>query len=187
MQPSEGDPSTRGCMTSLRKEPQQKQHGQLSALILAWTVSQCVQLWFDGEKCALLLCVWKSAFLKSGHTYLLFVSILSDVRPMFFSQFACLATGQSPAHTHVISTPGHQWNQSCHDWMLTWCSTHHVINRWKQPTAQTTCSLVNLLENHCHFYLNNSNHAVIFPSIPNVIQYCMGVSFNVWLCFMKTA
>ena len=33
MQPFEGDPYTRGRLTSLRNKPQQKQPGQLSALI----------------------------------------------------------------------------------------------------------------------------------------------------------
>ena len=32
-----------------------------------WIVSQRVQLLFDGEKCVLLLCAWKLAFLRSGH------------------------------------------------------------------------------------------------------------------------
>ena len=67
MQPFEGYPSTRGCLTSLRNKPQQKEPKQISASILTWIVSQCVQLSFDGEKCVLLLCAWKLAFLKSGH------------------------------------------------------------------------------------------------------------------------
>ena len=67
MQPLEGDPYTRGRLTSLRNKPQQKQPGQLSASIPGWIVSQCVQLLFDGEKCVLLLCAWKPAFLRSGH------------------------------------------------------------------------------------------------------------------------
>ena len=50
-------------------KPQQKQPRQLSASILAWIVSQCVQLSFDGEKCVVLLCTWKPAFLKSVHIY----------------------------------------------------------------------------------------------------------------------
>ena len=54
MKPFEGDPYTRGRLTSLRNKPQQKQPGR-------------VQLLFDGEKCVLLLCAWKPAFLKSGH------------------------------------------------------------------------------------------------------------------------
>ena len=33
MEPFEGDPSTRGHLTSLRNKPQQKQHGQFSASI----------------------------------------------------------------------------------------------------------------------------------------------------------
>ena len=70
MEPFEGDPSTRGRLTSLRNKPQQKQPRQLSASILASTVSQCIQLSFDGEKCVLLLCVWKASFLKSGHTHI---------------------------------------------------------------------------------------------------------------------
>ena len=57
MQPFEDDLYTRGRLTSLRNMSQQKQPGQLSAPI------------FDGEKCVLLLCVWKPAFLKSGHIY----------------------------------------------------------------------------------------------------------------------
>ena len=67
MQPFEGNPRTRGHLTSLRNKPQQKQPRQLSASILAWIVSQCVQLSFDGEKCVLLLCAWKAYFLKSSH------------------------------------------------------------------------------------------------------------------------
>ena len=49
------------------KPQKQKQPGQPSVSILAWIVCQCVQLSFDGEKCILLLCVWKLAFLKSSH------------------------------------------------------------------------------------------------------------------------
>ena len=67
MKPFEGDLSTRGCLKSFRNKPQQKQPRQLSASIHASIVSQCIQLSFDGEKCVLLLCVWKLAFLKSGH------------------------------------------------------------------------------------------------------------------------
>ena len=44
MEPFEGDPSTHGLLTSLRNKPQQKQPRQLSASILVWTVSQCIQL-----------------------------------------------------------------------------------------------------------------------------------------------
>ena len=69
MQLFESDPYTRECLTSLRNKPQQKQPGQLSASIAGWIVSQRVQLLFDGEKCVLLLCAWKPAFLKSGHKY----------------------------------------------------------------------------------------------------------------------
>ena len=67
MQPFEGDPDTRGHLTSLRKGPQQKRPGQLSASVPGLIVSQRVQLSFDGEKCVLLLCAWKATFLKSGH------------------------------------------------------------------------------------------------------------------------
>ena len=67
MQPFEGDPYTRGRLTSLRNKPQQKQPGKLSASIPGRVVSQRVQLLFDGEKCVLLLCAWKPDFLKSGH------------------------------------------------------------------------------------------------------------------------
>ena len=69
MQSFEGDPYSRGRLTSLRNKPQQKQPGQLSASIPGWIVSQRVQLLFDGEKCVLLLCAWKLAFLRSGHIY----------------------------------------------------------------------------------------------------------------------
>ena len=67
MEPFEGDPSTCGRLTSLRYKLQQKQPWQLSISIPALIVSSCVQLSFDGEKCVLLLCLWKPAFLKSGH------------------------------------------------------------------------------------------------------------------------
>ena len=67
MQPFEGKPSTRGRLTCLRNKPQQKQPRQFWVSIFAWIVSQCVQLSFDSEKCVLLLCAWKPAFLKSGH------------------------------------------------------------------------------------------------------------------------
>ena len=67
MEPFEGDPSTRGRLTSLRNKSQQEQPRQLSASIHASIVSQCIQLSFDGEKCVLLLCTWKASFLKSGH------------------------------------------------------------------------------------------------------------------------
>ena len=33
-------------------------------------VSQRAKLLFDGEKCVLLLCAWKPAFLRSGHILL---------------------------------------------------------------------------------------------------------------------
>ena len=69
MEPVEGNLNTRGHLTSLRNKPQQKQLGQLSASICALIVSSYVQLSFDGEKCVFLLCVWKLAFLKSGHIY----------------------------------------------------------------------------------------------------------------------
>ena len=69
MQPFEGNPYTCGRLTSLRNKPQQKQPGKLSASIPGGIVSQRVQLLFDGEKCVLLLCAWKPAFLKSGHIY----------------------------------------------------------------------------------------------------------------------
>ena len=69
MQPFEGDPYTCGRLTSLRNKPQQKQRGQLSASIPGWIVSQRVKLLVDGEKCVLMLCVWKPAFLRSGHNY----------------------------------------------------------------------------------------------------------------------
>ena len=67
MQPFEGDPYTRGLLTSLRNKPQQKQPGQLSTSIPGLIVSQRVRLLFDGEKCVLLLYAWKPAFLRSGH------------------------------------------------------------------------------------------------------------------------
>ena len=82
MQPFEGNLSTHGCLTSLRNKPQQKWCGQLSASIYLPELlySQCVQLSFDDEKCALLLCVWKPAFLKSGHICVAkFTLILSTV------------------------------------------------------------------------------------------------------------
>ena len=74
MQPFEGDPYTRGRLTSLRNKPQQKQPGQLSASIPGWIVSQRVQPLFDGEKCVWLLCAWKPAFLRSGHSTWCFIS-----------------------------------------------------------------------------------------------------------------
>ena len=69
MEPVEGNLNTRGCLISLRNKPQQNQHGKLSASIPALIVSSYVQLLFDDEKCVYLLCVWKLAFLKSGHIY----------------------------------------------------------------------------------------------------------------------
>ena len=76
VEPFEGDPSTRGHLKSLRNKPKQKQPGQLSALVLAWIVSQCVHLSFDGEKCVLLWCEWKLAFLRSSHNYYICVSAI---------------------------------------------------------------------------------------------------------------
>ena len=72
VEPFEGDPSTCGCLTSLGNKPNQKQPGELkiSTSLLAWIVSQCVHLSFDGKKCILILCVWKPAFLKSSHILL---------------------------------------------------------------------------------------------------------------------
>ena len=67
IQPFEGHMHTRGFLTNLSNEPQQKQPGKLSASIPDSIVSQRVQLLFDGEKCVLLLCEWKLAFLKYGH------------------------------------------------------------------------------------------------------------------------
>ena len=49
--------STHGWLTSLRNKPQQKQLGQPLVPISAPSVSQYVQLSYDGEKCVLLLCV----------------------------------------------------------------------------------------------------------------------------------
>ena len=57
MEPFEGNPSTRGRLTSVRNKPQQKQPRQLSASIHASTVSQCIQLSFDGKKCVAVVCV----------------------------------------------------------------------------------------------------------------------------------
>ena len=68
MQPFESDLSTRRFLISLRNKPQQKQLGKFSAPIPACIVSQCVQLSFAGEKCVLLLCARKPAFLKSSCT-----------------------------------------------------------------------------------------------------------------------
>ena len=69
VEPFEGNPSTRGCLTSPRNKPQQKQPEKLLASLLAWIVSQCVRLSFDSEKCVLMLCVWKPASLKSSHNF----------------------------------------------------------------------------------------------------------------------
>ena len=57
MQPFKDELDTRGCLTSLRNKPQQKQPGQLSALIPGRIISQRVQLLFDGEKCLAVVCV----------------------------------------------------------------------------------------------------------------------------------
>ena len=82
MQPFEGDPNTRGRLTSLRNKPQQKQPGQLSASIPGRIVNQCVQLLFDGEGCVLLLCTWKAAFLKGrGYCHRLHLSVAGN-RPL---------------------------------------------------------------------------------------------------------
>ena len=69
MQPFEGHPNTHGHLTGLRNKPQQKQPRQLSASIPACIVSQRLQLSFNGEKCVLMLCARKVAFVKSGHIY----------------------------------------------------------------------------------------------------------------------
>ena len=53
------------------------QPGYLSASIPARIVSQRVQLSFNGEKCVLMLCAWKVAFLKSGHILLFVLNLLS--------------------------------------------------------------------------------------------------------------
>ena len=73
----EGNASACRCLTSLRNKPQQKQLRQLSALIPTWIVSSCVLLSFYGEKCVLLLCVWKLTFLISGHKCNVFANIFS--------------------------------------------------------------------------------------------------------------
>ena len=82
MQPLEGNPSTHGCLTSLRNKPctakQQNglgnfQHQYLPELL----VNACVQLSFVScyRLCTAIacvsyrLCTWKPAFLKSGHNY----------------------------------------------------------------------------------------------------------------------
>ena len=84
MEPFEGDLSTHRCTTSLENKPQQKYPGQLSASVPAWIFSQCVLLSFDGEKCVLLLNVWKPAFLKSGHICSLFINqVYISLRPTF--------------------------------------------------------------------------------------------------------
>ena len=67
MESLEDQPSTHGCLTYLKNKPQQNNLGDFSALIVAWTVSQCTQQSCDGEKCVLLLCGWKPAFLNSSH------------------------------------------------------------------------------------------------------------------------
>ena len=80
MQPFEGDPYTRGRLTSLRNKPRQNQPGQLSASIPGWIVNQRVQLLFDGEKCVLLLCAWKPVFLRSGHIYYFYGDLQPDIQ-----------------------------------------------------------------------------------------------------------
>ena len=49
MEPFKRSPTIHGYLTSLRNKPQQKQSGPVSAPILDWIVSQCVQLSCDGE------------------------------------------------------------------------------------------------------------------------------------------
>ena len=61
-----------------QKQATAKQPGQLSASIADWIVSQHIQPLFDGEKCVLLLCAWKPAFLRSGHNFVQIVQLLES-------------------------------------------------------------------------------------------------------------
>ena len=102
MQPFKGDPYIRGRLTSLRNKPQQKQPGQLSASIPGWIVSQHVQLSFDGEKCVLLLCAWKPAFLRSGHIWCIISKSRHDLDKILDECVALWREPNGPSIQHHV-------------------------------------------------------------------------------------
>ena len=69
MEPFEGNLSTCRHLISLRNKPHQMQPGEILLSMTCRIVSYCEQLWFDGEKCVLMLYAWKPAFLKSSHIW----------------------------------------------------------------------------------------------------------------------
>ena len=73
MGPFEGQPSTRGHQTGLRKRPEQKQTVQPSAVLKICAVAQLMKLTNGDERCVLKLCVHKTSFGKSGHVHPKFV------------------------------------------------------------------------------------------------------------------
>ena len=69
MQPFEGNPSTCGCVTSLRKIPQQKQPRQLSSIITCLNCySMCTAILWWWEVCLAVVCM-EAGFLKPGHNF----------------------------------------------------------------------------------------------------------------------
>ena len=49
-----------------------------------------MQLSFDGEKCALLLCAWKLAFLKSGHMWIIYADHMTY--KLYYAYEDCVVT-----------------------------------------------------------------------------------------------
>ena len=60
---------TRGCLTWLVNQPQQKQTEQPLALIYTWTVSGLMRLLNGDKRWVLKWCTYKTPFDKSGHIY----------------------------------------------------------------------------------------------------------------------
>ena len=69
VEPFEGDPSTCGCLTSLRNKPQQSSQGNFQHQYMPQLLVNVYSYRLMVKKCVLLLCAWKASFLKSGHIY----------------------------------------------------------------------------------------------------------------------
>jgi len=69
--------STQTCQTGPRNKPQEKQTREPLAMIYTWIVSSLMQKSRDDETSTLPLCVWKPAFVKSGHKLIIFESALA--------------------------------------------------------------------------------------------------------------
>ena len=69
MEPFKADLSTCGRLRSLETSHSKSSLGNFQHQYLPELLVNMYSHHFDGEKCVLLLCAWKVAFLKSCHNY----------------------------------------------------------------------------------------------------------------------